>query len=214
MAATPFSILRFRVLFSIFWLAFIADQVIVLNWFGLPVNGAITDSLITNGILLAICLMLMNTFRYYIPRREQFMSVFGICLVFTILWLLLCRWLLTLTVGYYETSPQLLHRSLPIRFSIGILVLGCVAMVSALWYNWGEQKENEARKADAEKLAKEAELFKLRQQLQPHFLFNSLNSINALIGMKPDEARKMVQQLSDFFAGHDTKRRKSVHYFF
>jgi len=74
-------------------------------------------------------------------------------------------------------------------------------MVSALWYNWGEQKENEARKADAEKLAKEAELFKLRQQLQPHFLFNSLNSINALIGMKPDEARKMVQQLSDFLRG-------------
>jgi LytS/YehU family sensor histidine kinase len=34
--------------------------------------------------------------------------------------------------------------------------------------------------------------------LQPHFLFNSLNSINALIGFKPQEARKMVQQLSEF----------------
>ena len=54
---------------------------------------------------------------------------------------------------------------------------------------------------DAEKLAREAELFKLRQQLQPHFLFNSLNSINALIGSRPVEARKMVQQLSDFLRG-------------
>jgi LytS/YehU family sensor histidine kinase len=44
-------------------------------------------------------------------------------------------------------------------------------------------------------------LFKLRQQLQPHFLFNSLNSINALIGSRPEEARKMVQQLSDFLRG-------------
>jgi LytS/YehU family sensor histidine kinase len=51
------------------------------------------------------------------------------------------------------------------------------------------------------KLAKEAELFKLRQQMQPHFLFNSLNSINALIGTRPTEARKMVQQLSDFLRG-------------
>ena len=74
-------------------------------------------------------------------------------------------------------------------------------MISILWYNQQEQKENETRKADAEKLAKEAELFKLRQQLQPHFLFNSLNSINALIGSRPEEARKMVQQLSDFLRG-------------
>jgi two-component system LytT family sensor kinase len=44
-------------------------------------------------------------------------------------------------------------------------------------------------------------LYNLRQQLQPHFLFNSLNSINALIGFKPDEARKMIHQLSDFLRG-------------
>ena len=37
--------------------------------------------------------------------------------------------------------------------------------------------------------------------MQPHFLFNSLNSINALIGTRPTEARKMVQQLSDFLRG-------------
>jgi two-component system LytT family sensor kinase len=41
----------------------------------------------------------------------------------------------------------------------------------------------------------------LRQQLQPHFLFNSLNSITALVGTKPEEARRMVQQLSDFLRG-------------
>ena len=40
---------------------------------------------------------------------------------------------------------------------------------------------------------REAELARLRQQLQPHFLFNSLNSISALAGTKPNEARKMIQ---------------------
>jgi LytS/YehU family sensor histidine kinase len=73
--------------------------------------------------------------------------------------------------------------------------------VSVLWYHQLEIKEQDEIKKDAEKLAKEAELFKLRQQLQPHFLFNSLNSINALIGSRPEEARKMVQQLSDFLRG-------------
>jgi LytS/YehU family sensor histidine kinase len=50
-------------------------------------------------------------------------------------------------------------------------------------------------------MARDAELASLRQQLQPHFLFNSLNSINALIGTQPEKARNMVQQLSDFLRG-------------
>lgn len=70
-----------------------------------------------------------------------------------------------------------------------------------MWNNMQEQKEKEKRQRDAEQLVKEAELAKLRQQLQPHFLFNSLNSISALAGSKPNEARKMIQQLSDFLRG-------------
>src|SRR5690606_14447843 len=57
----------------------------------------------------------------------------------------------------------------------------------------------EKRTKTAQELAREAELSKLRQQLQPHFLFNSLNSISALAGTRPEEARKMIHQLSDFF---------------
>jgi LytS/YehU family sensor histidine kinase len=70
-----------------------------------------------------------------------------------------------------------------------------------LWYNQQEQQASLKRKSDTEKLAREAELFKLRLQLQPHFLFNSLNSINALVGMQPQKARTMIQQLSDFLRG-------------
>ena len=44
----------------------------------------------------------------------------------------------------------------------------------------------------------EAELRALRAQLNPHFLFNSLNSINALIGSDPEGARRMCERLGDF----------------
>nr|WP_255806938.1 histidine kinase [Belliella alkalica] len=54
------------------------------------------------------------------------------------------------------------------------------------------------RAEQIDKLVKEAELYQLRQQLQPHFLFNSLNSISSLVKRKPDEAREMVLQLSEF----------------
>lgn len=91
-----------------------------------------------------------------------------------------------------------IDRSMPIRFDIAFLVTGFAATLSLLWYNLNEQKENEQRKSDAEKLSKDAELYRLQQQLQPHFLFNSLNSISALAGKQPELARKMIQQLSDF----------------
>jgi len=51
---------------------------------------------------------------------------------------------------------------------------------------------------NAESLLREAELFKLRQQLQPHFLYNSLNAINSLVLVAPDKAQEMVGRLSDF----------------
>ena len=76
-----------------------------------------------------------------------------------------------------------------------------MSMMSLLWYTQEEQKTMNERKADTEILAREAELFKLRQQLQPHFLFNSLNSISALTGSQPEKARHMIQQLSDFLRG-------------
>lgn len=177
------------------------DHVLVLHWFGLPWRAAILDSSISNSILLLSSLLVMNTLRYYLPRGEQYVNIFSLCLLLTVIWLVLTKWLLRVSLSHFPGYTDMLYHSMPIRFSIGFLLLGCITLISILWYNQLESKENENRKADAEKLAREAELYKLRQQLQPHFLFNSLNSINALIGTRPDEARRMVQQLSDFLRG-------------
>jgi len=201
MSTSPLSVRRFQITFGICWLVLIADHAMVISWLALPWKEALVDSLISNCTLLFFCLLVLNTLRYYLPRKEQLINIFAWCIFFSVIWLILTKWLLKLALGYYETYDDMLHRSLPIRFSIAFLLLGCVTMISVLWQTWAEQKEDQSRKADAEKLAKEAELFKLRQQMQPHFLFNSLNSINALIGSRPAEARKMVQQLSDFLRG-------------
>jgi signal transduction histidine kinase len=46
--------------------------------------------------------------------------------------------------------------------------------------------------------AREAELRALRAQVDPHFLFNSLNAVSGLIGPDPERAREMIQRLADF----------------
>lgn len=201
MVKTPLSFLKFRLIFITCWVVMMVDHTMVLHFFGLTWQEAAIDSAISNSLLLLACLLVMNTLRYYLPRGTQYINIFSICLFLTVVWFILVKLLLKLALGQVENYPDLLHHSLSIRFSIAFLLLGCVTMISALWFNQQEQIEKEERKTDAEKLAKEAELFKLRQQLQPHFLFNSLNSINALIGTRPVEARKMVQQLSDFLRG-------------
>jgi LytS/YehU family sensor histidine kinase len=63
------------------------------------------------------------------------------------------------------------------------------------------QDELTQRETKLKELSREAELAQLRQQLQPHFLFNSLNSIHSLIGSQPQKAREMILLLSDFLRG-------------
>lgn len=201
MSKSPLSAFRFRFIFILFWLAIIADHTFVLHWFGVSWKISFIDSLISNALLLLAGLLVMNTLRYYLPRRERYIHLLAWSIFLTVVIILLDGWVLKSIFSNEHEYALLLHHSLVVRISLDFLLLSCLILVSVLWYHQQEMKEQDEVKKDAEKLAKEAELFKLRQQLQPHFLFNSLNSINALIGSRPEEARKMVQQLSDFLRG-------------
>jgi len=60
-------------------------------------------------------------------------------------------------------------------------------------------QEAARREAESRVLARDAELQMLRTQINPHFLFNSLNSISALTGFDPSAAREMTVDLAQFF---------------
>jgi LytS/YehU family sensor histidine kinase len=60
-----------------------------------------------------------------------------------------------------------------------------------------EFKEQEERERELRHLNTQMELAALRAQLNPHFLFNALNVVNALVGANPDEARRVLETLSD-----------------
>ncbi|MDW7680696.1 MAG: histidine kinase, partial [bacterium] len=58
-------------------------------------------------------------------------------------------------------------------------------------------KQKEIEQAELKILTRDAELKALKLQMNPHFLFNSLNSINALVTKDAALARKMIAQLSE-----------------
>jgi two-component system, LytTR family, sensor histidine kinase AlgZ len=80
----------------------------------------------------------------------------------------------------------------------GALAYVLSVTVTYLLLAFEDATEAEQRMLKSELVAREAELRALRAQVDPHFLFNSLNSIVALIGADPQRARAMGQLLADF----------------
>ena len=76
---------------------------------------------------------------------------------------------------------------LSLVFTIG---LSAAIRMSARW------TQAEAARKEAERSRSEAELKNLRNQLNPHFLLNTLNNIYALIAFDTDKAQQAVQELS------------------
>lgn len=201
MSTTPLQVSKFRFIFAICWLLWSCFHMRVLLWYGFSLELAVLDSVVSNLLLIGVCILVSNMLNYYLPVKQRYIYVFMLCFVFSLIWFFTSRGVLMLLTNNAADFENFFSQSVPVRFSIGFLIIGCMALMSVLWYILQDQQENEKRRGEAEHLAKEAELYKLRQQLQPHFLFNSLNSINALIGLKPKEARTMIQQLSDFLRG-------------
>lgn len=90
-------------------------------------------------------------------------------------------------------------RSVYLQFFIGLIVtlLVAISIYGVMLYRELLQKTREA--TAAREAAVNAELRALRAQVNPHFLFNTLNSISALIAVNPNLAEQMVQKLSDIF---------------
>jgi two-component system, LytTR family, sensor histidine kinase AlgZ len=70
--------------------------------------------------------------------------------------------------------------------------------VSYLARAFAASREAEHRGLELQVMAREAELRALRAQIDPHFLFNSLQSISALTSADPAAARRMCLQLAEF----------------
>jgi sensor histidine kinase YesM len=100
-----------------------------------------------------------------------------------------------------DVFPGLAERLLqvaPLLLGLGTaLFLLTSALTYLLMASFASQLA-ERRALQFEVASREAELRALRAQIHPHFLFNSLNSINALIAAKPEEARRLCVRLADF----------------
>lgn len=104
---------------------------------------------------------------------------------------------------FWDNGAEVLKERLEFKMFIKYSWLYTILLTtwSALYFgikyalDWQTQKQ---RTHDAEMMAQKAQMEMLRYQLNPHFLFNSLNSIRALVDENKAHAKEMITELSEF----------------
>lgn len=91
-----------------------------------------------------------------------------------------------------------LERSLTMRIIASVLIYLLLLSAFSLYQSINELRERIQREASLTEMLREAELNQLRAQINPHFLFNSLNSVSSLTIIDPSKAQEMVIKLSEF----------------
>ncbi len=203
MTTTPLSIHQIKMVSSIIlicWITACASILYFLLEFSWQI--ALADSTISNGLLAIGCIIISNMLGYYQPKNEKMLFILLLTAVLSFVAVYLAKYGLNFLFLDVKSYQLFLNFSIPFRFLIAFLCLTWCALANILWYRLEEQSETQGRLLVAQNLAKEAELNKLRHQLQPHFLFNSLNSVYALTIVNPTEAGTMITKLASFLRGN------------
>lgn len=102
---------------------------------------------------------------------------------------------------YFENIQQHYISQIPVLFFSGLLLFLLAVVLNYLLVTFETSQRAEKTALELDVLAREAELKALRAQIDPHFLFNSLNSISALVTADPAAARQMCVLLAEFLRG-------------
>lgn len=89
-------------------------------------------------------------------------------------------------------NPHFIHPRLIDNFFLYLLVLGASSGAAII----KRQTQNEKAQHERDKAHQDTELAFLKNQISPHFFFNALNNIYALIAIDGDKAQKSVEKLS------------------
>jgi two-component system, LytTR family, sensor histidine kinase AlgZ len=116
------------------------------------------------------------------------------------IWVYLARgWALLLSsASSFSGLYERFRPEVPLLFGAGFLLYLLAIAYHYLVLSLEASKAAEARALQTSVLARDAELKALKAQVNPHFLFNSLNSISALTSIDPDRARDMCILLAEF----------------
>jgi two-component system, LytTR family, sensor kinase len=163
---------------------------------------AITDAAISNLLFGVMGIGLWFPFFYSKPENGKAINTIVnhliVCIVTVGFWVGATYFLLITIYSADQPYINFMRMSIPWRVGIGILFYEVIVLVYYLFILIQKNKERLLKEAELKALIKESELSALKSQINPHFIFNSLNSISSLTIIEPSKAREMIIKLSDF----------------
>ncbi len=183
------------------WSVIIALHTVVLHlFFRLPLSVSVTDALIYNVLFAFIELSLWYLVQYASNIKSRSILVLnyltgGILLLS--IWYFSAGFLASKIIRLPQYTAFAQHAAL-FRILTGVFYF----IIVSLMYYVIKYKSNWQKKIETEKKLQEnirqIELNALKAQINPHFLFNALNSISYLTVANPEQAREMIIKMSDF----------------
>lgn len=193
---------NFRLLtfYAIFWAVIgTINFVLQVLWYNVPLIYSLLDTG-TNYVLYP----LLGSSIWYSIRYNSLEEVtVGRMIIFHFIAAsILCGIWVYISYAIYQpfisTGDDYLKNGLPSKIFIGYLMYAIYLVFFYAVNYYQSLKEKIKKESEYKTLIREAELQALKSQINPHFLFNSLNSISSLTVSAPEKAQEMVINLSMF----------------
>ena len=194
---------RSILIYSLVWLVVAATQgVLYFYVIDFPMPVVISDPLLSSFLFGFMGLLAWYPTRY-IPfqRQSPLYSIMAHVVAGIVVmgsWVLLSVAILNAIFSQQEAYIDFLNQTIAWRAMLGGLIYLVLVLIYYLVSNSQKLQERAQQEERLKGLVRDAELNMLKSQINPHFLFNSLNSISSLTMSNPDEAREMIIRLSDF----------------
>lgn len=185
------------------WSIYMANEILTSLDFFTKTKNAIPYVIVAFVVFFAETMGLRYLYRYFYNLRRS--PVFYILLISFIS--LLCSFimreiLMMVEPLFFECTPAWVDRVRDNRYLGAIFLSAWLPFVWSILYfviRYWQELQNEIQKSKALQLQTvKAQLKMLRYQLNPHFLFNSLNSIQGLMYKDVRKADLMLTELSEF----------------
>lgn len=199
----PFLTKKTLALYSIAWIIpFLLQIWVVSKYESRPLGIACVGSLVSNGIFYLLGLSLWFFVRYTLtnsaPWYKNITAMFTSCTIIIVIWLTLSHGLLQLLFPEQKAYFEYTDERLPGRIIYGFFIFVLIILSYYLHISYENIREKISNEARLREMLKDSELDMLKSQINPHFLFNSLNSVNWLTQIEPEKASEMIVSLSEY----------------
>ena len=189
--------------YGLAWILIIGLHVSVLYFFSdQSLVNSIADALVFNLLYAVLGFSLWFAVRYYDSTRGSLFDTFlyhlGTAALSLALWIGISYLIMKYIFPGLSDYHDFLDSSMPWRGISGLFFYSIMVMIYHLHITQEDRKARIIKESELQLQVREAEIDRLKSQINPHFLFNSLNSIASLTLTRPEEAREMIVKLSSF----------------